>query len=555
MSCDPSRVLDVFWATPPPWSPIASTVGPVMAQFSSRMVPVVVATLVIAACGSETSSSPTTAESVTTPAAVTEVETTVAATTAPVEAPTTVASTSAPVVPDEVPTLEWTELIDGTESAYLTVPADYSDPDGDTIELKIVRHRATDPANRIGSLLVNFGGPGFGSADSVSYMPFYFDPLLGERFDLIGWDPRGTGMSRPAIDCIDDFDPYVAELDHTPDDETERQAVIDSAKDFADRCVERNGDLIGVVGTNNSARDMDMIRRALGEDKISYLGFSYGSELGATWATLFPDTVRAAVLDGAADPTADDFEWGLQQIGGFAQSVDTFLSQCSADPECAFYHNGHASMAFDRLMTSLDKNPVPSVAGRPPVNRDVAISAVIQAMYSDSMWPTLAEGLATAEAGDGSILLSLYDEYYGRFEDGTYGNELEAFQVISCADSAERLSIEESDAQGPFFTEAAPRLVPEGTIEYFCEFFPKAADPRIDITGAGAGPIVVIGTTGDSATPLESTRTMAETLEDGRLVIVEANQHTGYGTNFCVDGVVNDYLVELVAPADETTCS
>ena len=270
---------------------------------------------------------------------------------------------------------------------------------------------------------------------------------------------------------------------------------------------------------------------------------------------MFPDTVRAAVLDGASDPEADALESSLQQMAGFEASLDTFLARCSADDDCAFHNNGDAEAAFDDLLDELDDEPIPSEPGRPPVNRDVAITAAVQSMYSQSFWPALERSLAAAQFGDGAGLLALHDSYYQRSGDGSYGNELEAFQTISCADTAERLTVEETDAQAALFSEVAPHLSPEGSVGgYFCTFFPESTDPRITITGAGAGPIVVIGTTGDPATPFESTVRMSNTLEDGRLVIVEADQHTGYGVNRCVIDVVNDYLIELTAPADETEC-
>ena len=172
-------------------------------------------------------------------------------------------------------------------------------------ELYLARHLATKPDERIGTLLVNPGGPGFGGSELAVHADQIYGQTLLDHFDIVGWDPRGTGASEPAIDCIDDYDHFFAGADITPDDEAERQQLVDLAKEFADDCVDKNADILQYVGTNNSARDMDAIRRALGEDTISYFGFSYGSELGATWATMFPDTVRAAVLDGAVDPTAD----------------------------------------------------------------------------------------------------------------------------------------------------------------------------------------------------------------------------------------------------------
>ena len=448
----------------------------------------------------------------------------------------------------------WEELSPGVESGLLEVPVDYEDTDGPTFELFVARRLADDQDNRIGSLLVNPGGPGFGGSDFALLADQIYGEELLERFDIVGWDPRGTGQSEPAIDCIDDYDAYTAAPDITPDDDAERQQIIDLAEDFATNCVEKNADIIEHVGTNNSVRDIDSIRAALGEDQISYFGFSYGSELGATWATLFPDTVRAAVLDGASDPNADALEGSLQQVRGFEGTLTTYLAQCSEDSSCAFHNGGDAEGAFDALMQAVDDAPIPSESGRPDVNRVVALQAVVKAMYSESYWDRLSKALTDAQSGDGLGLLQLYDAYYQRMPDGTWGNELEAFQSISCMDQVERPTVEEEDSEAPLFQEAGPRIAPNTTGAYFCTFFPPSIDPRVEITGAGAGPIVVIGTTGDAATPLESTRAMAATLEDGRLVVVTADQHTGYGLNDCVDGAVHAYLIDLDAPPEETEC-
>jgi pimeloyl-ACP methyl ester carboxylesterase len=451
--------------------------------------------------------------------------------------------------------IEWEPYDDGVEVGTLEVPVDHDEPDGPTFDLFLARHVAADPDQRIGSLLVNPGGPGFGGTDFAIFAEQIYDEQLTDRFDIIGWDPRGTGQSEPAVDCIEDYDRFFAEPDVTPDDEAERAESVALAEEFAEGCEANSDGAAPYVGTNATARDMDLIRRALGEDEVSYFGFSYGSELGATWATLFPDTVRAAVLDGAADPNADSTEQSIQQLTGFESTLATFLAQCSADTSCAFHNGGDAEGAFDALMASLDESPVPSEDGRPPVNRGVATNGVVQAMYSEAYWPALERALADAAAGDGAGLLALHDSYFQRQPDGSYGNELEAFQAITCADSDERLSVEEEDALAPQFTAAAPRLAPPGISgSYFCTFFRPALDPRVEITGAAAGPIVVIGTTGDPATPLDSTRRMAEALEDGRLVVVEADQHTGYNVNRCINELVNDYLIDLVAPPTGTEC-
>jgi pimeloyl-ACP methyl ester carboxylesterase len=456
--------------------------------------------------------------------------------------------------PEAASTLEWREFDEGLETAILEVPVDYDDPDGPTFELFLARRLADDQDNKIGSLLINPGGPGLGGAEYAAGAEFVLDDELLERFDIVGWDPRGTGYSEPAIDCVDDYDEYYAGWDITPDDEAERQQIIDVKQDFTERCVENNEDILEHVGTNDTARDMDSIRRALGEETISYFGFSYGSELGATWATLFPDTVRAAVLDGASDPNADALEGSLQQSAGFEATLTTYLAQCSADPECAFHNGGDAEGAFDTLMAQLDETPIPSESGRPDITRDVALQAVAEAMYSDDFWEQLSEALAAAQGGDGSGLLALWDSYYRRLPDGTWPNFLEAFQVIRCMDDVQRLTVEEDDATAPQFNAVAPRFRPGTTGDYFCTFFPPTRSPRAEITGADAGPIVVIGTTGDAATPLQSTRNMAAALEDGRLVVVDADRHGGYQVNDCVQDVVHRYLVDLEVPAGETSC-
>ena len=516
--------------------------------------------LLVAACSSS-SGDVTSSSARPTATATATVDTPATSAPAAVDATTPAPDTTMPsgeivVAAFEPEPLEWEPFDDAVDVATLEVPVDWADPDGPRFELFMARYRALDQENRIGSLLVNPGGPGSEGTFLALGAARIYDQAILRHFDIIAWDPRGTGESDPPIDCIDDYDLYFTAIDSTPEDEVERQALVDVSRRFAEACVENN-EFLEHVGTNNSARDMDAIRRALGEDTISYFGFSYGSELGAVWATLFPDTVRAAVLDGAADPEAGELESSLQQLAGFEASLASFLSRCSADPSCAFHNGGDAESAFDALMRELDERPIPAGdPSRPPVNRDVATTAVIEAMYSDVRWPALAQSLAAAQFGDGAGLMALNDSYYQRRPDGSYDNFLEAFPVISCADTAERRTVEEIDADSARYAEVAPRLVPEGSLGgYTCTFMPPAVDPRIEVTGAGAGTILVIGTTGDPSTPLDSTTRMANALEDSRLLIVEAEQHTGYGVNRCVIDAVNAYLIDLEPPEDGLRCA
>jgi pimeloyl-ACP methyl ester carboxylesterase len=460
--------------------------------------------------------------------------------------------------PDSTDAFGWTAFgEDGVETGSLEVPVDPDDPSKGTFDLYVARHLA-DPDRRIGSLLVNPGGPGVAGADFAIFADQIFSPTLLDHFDVIGFDPRGVGLSEPAIDCVDDYDRFYANVDISPDDDAERDVMVELTEEFEQGCLQRAGEIIPYVGTNFAAGDMDAIRQALGEETISYLGFSYGSELGAVWATRFPDTVRAAVLDGAVDPTADSRESTLQQVAGFERTLGQFFAWCADTDDCAFRGDARdadgVAAAFDALMVTLDESPVPTDAGRPPADLGMANNAVATALYSSSFWPELGTALANAAEGDGAGLLALHDQYFGRLPDGTWENTLEAFQVITCADDPERQTPEEALTQLEELRDVAPRMVPATFTLPACAGLPLAPQGRVEITGDGAGTIVVVGTTGDSATPIEGTRTMADTLEDGRLIVVEADQHTGYGANDCVTDLVDTYLIELAAPADETTC-
>lgn len=436
---------------------------------------------------------------------------------------------------------------------FIEVPFDYEDPDQGSFVLFVKRRAATDTTLRVGSLLVNPGGPGFGGSSLAEDAQFYFSSTLLQYFDIVAWDPRGTGDSSPAVDCVDQYDEYFG-LDSPPDTPEEKQALIDAGAAFDTKCEEGSGSILPYISTSASATDMNSIREALGEDKISYFGFSYGSELGATWATLFPNTVRAAVLDGAVDPNSTALEEGISQATGFEQQLSAFLADCAKTPACEFYNRGAPGAALDKLLQSIDESPLVVRADRTPVTQGVMFTAIAQAMYSDSFWPQLENALALAQDGDGSGLLSLYDNYYQRKPDGTYGNELEAFVAISCLDDPGASSVEEVDSSVKRFTDAAPRLGANFAYGYVCTNWPVKQFPKVKVTGAGAGPIVVIGTTGDPATPLEATRKMAKALEQGVLIIVDAQQHTGYGANACVVDAVDAYLINRTVPADETLC-
>jgi pimeloyl-ACP methyl ester carboxylesterase len=439
------------------------------------------------------------------------------------------------------------------ECGNIEVPFDYADPEQGSFVLYVKKHNAASPADRIGSMMVNPGGPGFGGSSLADDARYYFSQDLIDRFDIIAWDPRGTGESTPAVNCVDTFDEYFG-LDSPPETPDEKQALIDASQAFNDKCAENSGTILPYISTQASAQDINSLRLALGEEKVSFFGFSYGSELGTTWATMFPETVRAIVVDGAVDPNASSIQEGMNQAKGFEGQLATFLKQCSEKTTCAFHNGGKAEAAFDKLVLDIDATPLEVSKDRTPVTQGVLFTAVAQAMYSDYYWPQLSEALSEAQNGDGKGILQLYDDYYQRKDDGTYGNELEAFLAISCLDDPGATSTEEVDSHIEDFIAAAPRLGGNFAYGYSCALWPVKQATKVNITGKGAGPIVVVGTTGDAATPLSSTRKMAQGLEQGILIVVDANQHTGYGANSCVVKAVDDYLIKLTVPANETTC-
>ncbi|MCU1367734.1 MAG: peptidase family protein, partial [Ilumatobacteraceae bacterium] len=374
------------------------------------------------------------------------------------------------------------------------------------------------------------------------------------HFDIVAWDPRGTGRSTPAVDCIDDYDPYFS-VDSAPDDAREQQAILDDAKKFGTACEQRSGAILPFVSTADSARDMDTIRAALQEPKISYFGFSYGSELGVAWASLFPKTVRAMVIDGSIDGTVGYLQQSLDQAAGFESTFNTFLADCAKRASCAFHNGGDPGAAYDALNRAAETDPVPSSEGRPAINQGILASAVGDAMYSTDAWPDLEHALADLQHGDGAGVLGLYDDYYERNADGTYDNSYEAYFAINCLDDPGTKDPQAVFALRDDFAKVAPRLGPSWLLELeFCAEWPVPAAPPVPDDAKGAGPIVVVGTTGDPATPLAGTRKQAEALEDGHLVVVTADQHTGYGVNDCVDSAVDRYLVDLTVPANELQC-
>lgn len=472
------------------------------------------------------------------------------------EQPTTTTEAPFPVEP-----IVWGPCSKNTSSpircAKFNVPYDYAQPEIGSFTLNVKMRLADKQKTKVGALFVNRGGPGAESASMAPDAEFYFTQKLLDNFDIIAFDPRGTGASTPFVDCVDEIDPYFAG-DITADTPEQRQKIIDDAQAFNDACEAKSGEILPYISTVASARDIDSMRRALGYDKVSYFGFSYGSELGATWAHLFPDTVRAAVFDGAADPNASYLQAGLDQAAGFERELNAFFADCASRKTCAAYNNGKPAALFDEMIKRVERDPLFVSDKRTLVTSTVAYTAVVDAMYSSALWPTLAEAIADATkkpVADGTGLLALYDDYYQRGSDGSYDNLLEAFVAITCIDDNGGEKVEDVEGEIPQFQAIAPRLGEFFAVGYNCALWPVRSAPKVTMTNIGSSPIVVVGTTGDAATPLESSRKMAAALTDGRLIIATKDQHTGYGTSECVSDLVDAYLAELKIPDKETTCS
>ncbi|MFE7972412.1 alpha/beta hydrolase [Streptomyces shenzhenensis] len=436
------------------------------------------------------------------------------------------------------------------QCATLTVPLDWAKPDGRTIGVGLIRARATGD-DRIGSLLFNFGGPG---GSGISMMPYYAPTVakLRERYDLVSFDPRGVGASE-GIRCRSDRDIQAAEtVDNTPDTPAEEKAYLQDAADFGKGCARAAGKLMEHVSTPDTARDMDLMRQVLGDTELHYFGISYGTELGGVYAHLFPENVGRMILDAVVDPTADTVGHAKNQALGFQRALDDYLKSTGQDP-------AEGSRKLAALLDRLDAQPLPASSGR-RLTQSLAVIGIALPLYSKSRWPELTEALKAAEQGDGTGLLSLADDYNERDSSGRYGTSSHAQRVISCLDDRQRPTLEETKKLLPEFDEISPvfgEFLGWDTAGW-CHDWPVAGQYDTPEVGApGAAPILLVGNTGDPATPYEGARRMADEL--GKDVGVEltwkGEGHGAYGRSDCVDTTVNTYLLDGTVPKDGKVCS
>ncbi|MBM3673925.1 MAG: alpha/beta hydrolase [Actinobacteria bacterium] len=462
---------------------------------------------------------------------------------------TTTTSGASPVGP-----LVWHDCDEG-ECATLSVPRDHDKPDGDQVELAVARGSQADPEARIGSLLVNPGGPGADGTEWAEYFASLFPNEVTDRFDVVAWDPRGSGDSAP-VDCGDRLD-YLFEPDSAPDDPAEQEALETAAARFAAECEARSGDWLANISSQDTVRDMDLLRQALGDEQLTYVGFSYGTYLGALYAQAYPDRVRALILDGAVDPSVPAEDVGIEQAQGFDRALQAFLDDCAADDDCAFHHDGDPRGGLEALRARTERGEIRADDRRVlgPTHLDLALASPL---YEGApAYDDLAEALRDAERGDPSALLDEFDVYVGRSSDGTYDAEWPAFLAISCID-VPQLSVTEMREAQARATIASPDFGAANTgLGYPCSFWPVPAVTATTgpVRAPGAAPIMVIGTTGDPATPVEWSESLARQLGSGRLVVVEGSTHTSLldGPR-CLEDLAIRYLVDLEPPPEGARC-
>ncbi|WP_026417038.1 alpha/beta hydrolase [Actinoalloteichus caeruleus] len=450
---------------------------------------------------------------------------------------------------------------DGLECAHLRVPLDYDDPEGEEIRLGVLRRPAEDPGTRIGSLLVNPGGPGAGGVPTAAALaPEIADTELGRRFDLVGFDPRGLGTSEPALQCWTTEERDAYRVDQVADASPEAVARNDAdQRAYAEACEQRNGaEFLASLGTTTVARDLDVLRSALGDEGLTYLGYSYGTRLGSTYAALFPDNVRALVLDGALDPDADPVEQRVDQQAGFQLAFEAFADWCAEQSPCVLGSDpDQAVEVFRELVDPLADQP--AAAGERLLSYPDAITGTIQSLYAQDFWPVLNQGLMQLSVGDGSTLLLLADVYNGRSPtDGSYSTMMDGFTAVRCVDDPPITDDEVLTELDRRAREAAPFLDDggePGPLRDACAFWPVPPNEAPPAPDAERLPTtLVVSVTGDPATPYEAGVELADAL-GGRLLTYEGNQHgvVLQGSD-CVDEIATDYLVDLDAPAEDVTC-
>ena len=465
---------------------------------------------------------------------------------------TSCSSTTKQVFPEatnDLSTLNWSSCYDTFQCATLKVPIDYTNASLGQFDIAVVRYRDPNQKNRIGSLVINPGGPGVSGVDYALNAQYIVNPEVLERYDIVGFDPRGIGSSTP-ISCLNDAEQdAILVSDPKPDNEAEYQQAIKDTQEFVDKCIARTPN-IAHFSTNEAAQDMELLRQGLGDEKLNYLGFSYGSYLGTLYAQSFPQFVGRFVLDGAIDPNVAIEDQTRIQAVAFDQAIKNFIKDCTQQKDCPL-PKGVTPAFFTDLFNKVAQTPL--TVGDRKITEGQVVTGTASALYDDvSGWPSLRTAITQALVGDGTTFAELSDTYSGRNEDGTYkNNENDANVVIECLDWHQRQSNDQIKAKAASFSRSAPVFGPYvayGGIT--CNLLNESIG-RNQITTHNlkkikniATPVLVIGTTQDPATPYAWAKALSRYIVDSRLITLEAEGHTGYGrVSACVDDAVDMYLI------------
>lgn len=447
----------------------------------------------------------------------------------------------------------------GAECGFISVPVNYDKPDGDVAQLAMIRFKAT--GQKVGTLFINPGGPGESGVDSAVSLVGTLPESVRQRFDLVGFDPRGVGSSKPALWCNSDEDNDRLRADPQVDYSPEGVAHIESeTKDFVARCQQKMGDeFLENVGTVSVAKDLDAMRQAVGDDKLTYLGYSYGTRIGGTYAELFPDKVRAMILDGAVDPNADPVEADIRQAKAFQTAFDNYAADCATNPDCPLGTDpAKAVDVYHSLVNPLVDKPAPTKDPRGLSYSDAIVGTILP-LYSPNLWRHLTKGLTELKNGRGDTMLALADLYMGRDADGHYNNSTDVRVAVNCVDEppiTDRATVVDEDRRA---REVAPFMsygdftghAPLGT----CAFWPvpPTSTPH-QLKVSGLPPTLVVSTTNDPATPYQAGVDLAKQL-GGALLTFEGTQHTVvFQGNTCVDDIAAKYLVDVVVPPPGARC-
>ncbi len=453
--------------------------------------------------------------------------------------------------------LAWADCGSDFECSTLTVPLNWDAPAEAQLEVPVIRLPAG--GERIGSLLVNPGGPGVSGVEYARAAREQFTAPVRKAYDVVGFDPRGTGGADP-VRCLPaaELDAFFA-ADPTPDNRAEEQELLASLTELTDGCEQRSGSVLPYVSTEDTARDMDVLRAALGDEQLSYLGASYGTYLGAVYAGLFPQRVGRLVLDGALDPSLDGIATGKGQLSGFQQAFESFVADCAGQDDCPLPADpGQAGQRIADFYAQLDSSPIPTFDAERPLTEGLANLGIGQALYApEYFWEPLRIGLGQAFNGDGSTLLRLADLYTDRNDDGTFGNLLEANIAINCLDKGSLRTLAQAKRLVPEYQALSP-VFGEGFAwgAISCRDWPyppvAVSEP---ISADGAAPILVVGTTRDPATPYAWSEALADQLSSGVLLSFDGDGHTAYNRgNACVNRTVEAYLVAGIVPENGKTC-